>query len=116
MNRQGSISLFYLLSFSQRTEDSLVYKFPGGEDGMDTDRRHSRLTFCRKKNSNEKLSCRNPLSRFFVVSLFSLNDFDFCMENLHTMEPYCDWLCPYSVSSPLNSLGGCAENVKVSCR
>ena len=32
------------------------------------------------------------------------------------MESCRDRLCPYSVLSPLNSLGGRAESVKVSCR
>ena len=37
------------------------------------------------------------------------------MENLHAMESCRDRLRPYSVSSPLNSLGGRAESVKISC-
>jgi hypothetical protein len=36
MNRQGSMSIFSLLSFSQKIEGSLAYKFAGGwNDGMD---------------------------------------------------------------------------------
>ena len=38
------------------------------------------------------------------------------MENLHAMEFCHDRLHPYSVSSPLNSLGGRTESVKISCR
>ena len=115
MNRQGSISLFSLLSFSQRTEGSLACKFAGGVDGMHTGRQRSRLTSCQKKNNNEKLSCKT-FKQIFVVDLFSLNDFGFCMENLHAKEPCHDLLRPYFVSSPLNSLTGCTKNVKVSCR
>ena len=69
-----------------------------------------------EEEQQQKAKLQKSFKQIFVVRLFSLNDFDFCMENLHAMEPYRDWLRPYSVSSPLNSLGGCAENVKVSCR
>jgi hypothetical protein len=67
-------------------------------------------------NSKKKLSCET-LSEFLLnMRLFSSNDFDSCMENLHTKELCQDWLRPCSVSSPLNSSSGCAKNGKVSCR
>ena len=37
------------------------------------------------------------------------------MENLHAKGPFRDWQRPCSVSSPLNSSSGCAENGKVAC-
>ena len=71
---------------------------------------------CRKEYNNEKLSCET-LSEFLLnTRLFSSNGFGSCMENLHAKEPCRDQLRLCSVSSLLNSLGGCAASGKVSCR
>ena len=112
------MSLFSLLSFSQRIEGSLACKFSGVDDVMEYG--HQRVTFevtfSRKEYSNEKQS-GETLSKFLLnAKLFSLGDFGFCMENLHAKEPCHDRLRPYFVSSPLNSLRGCTENGKVPCR
>ena len=120
-NRQGSMFLFSLLSFSQRTEGSLAYKFARGigrwaPTGIVRQQASFEVASCEKKYSSKKLSCET-LSKFILnVGLFSSNGSDSCMENLHAKEPCRNWLCPYSVSSPLNSSSGCTRSSKVSCR
>ena len=69
-----------------------------------------------EEEQQQKAKLQKLFKQIFVVRLFSLNDFDFCMENLHAKEPCHDRLRPYSISSLLNSLSGCTKQAKVSCR
>ena len=113
MSSQGSVFLFCLLSFPQRTEGSLARKF--AEGNRECGRQQATPTACEEEYSNKKLS-RETLSEFLLnVRLFSSNGFGSCMETLHAKELCRDWLRPCSFSSPLNGSSGHAKSGKVPC-
>jgi hypothetical protein len=126
MNRQGSVSLFSLLSFSQKDR-----RFPRAQvcrgDGMKTWTKHCSRTSLLAGKRTVARSCRKEInykaklpkfeqSIFLLLRLLSLNNSSPCMENLHAMEPSQSWLRPHFVSSPLNNLNGCTNCDKVACR
>ena len=70
-----------------------------------------------EENSDKRSKLLNPLSRLLnLVRLYPLNDFGFVWETCMRQNLVVIRLRPYSVSSPLNSLSGRAESVRITCR
>ena len=104
----------FLSFLFHKEEGFLMYMFPiGGDDGLPFQLALTRVSYDKKYNK-EKLSWKTlkQFPCYICNSPLKFERFCLCMRNLHVKEPCLDHSRSYFVSSPLNNLSSCIENVK----